>query len=38
MVSEILSGIYEQRFDLNANGVLEIQDRAIGLLYVLEFQ
>ncbi len=38
MVSQIISGIYEQRFDLNANGVLENQDRAIGVLYVLEFQ
>ncbi len=38
MVSQILSGVYEQRFDLNANGMLEIGDRAIGLLYVLEFQ
>ena len=38
MVSQVISGIYEQRFDLNANGVLDNQDRAIGVLYMLEFQ
>lgn len=37
-VSQLLSGIYDQRFDLNADGVLSIQDRAIEVLYVLEFQ
>ena len=38
IVSQILSGLYNQRFDLNADGVLNIGDRAIEILYVLEFQ
>ncbi len=38
MVLQLLSGIYDQRYDLNADGVLDIQDRAIEVLYVLEFQ
>ncbi len=38
MVSQLLWGTYAQRFDLNADGVLDIQDRAIEVLYVLEFQ
>ncbi len=38
MVSQLLSGVYDQRFDLNDDGVLNIQDRLIELLYVLEFQ
>ena len=38
MVSQLLSGTYAQRFDLNADGVLDIQDRAIEVLYVLNFQ
>ena len=38
IVSQILSGIYSQRFDLNADGVLNIGDRAIEVLYLLEFQ
>ena len=37
-VSQLLSGIYTQRFDFNTDGVLSIQDRAIEVLYVLEFQ
>ena len=38
MVSQLLSGSYDQRYDLNADGVLSIQDRAIEVLYVLNFQ
>ena len=38
IVFELLSGIYDQRYDLNADGVLDIRDRAIEVLYVLEFQ
>ncbi len=39
IVAQILSGIYDQRFDLNADGPpLNIGDRAIEVLYVLKFQ
>ena len=38
MVVQLLSGVYDQRFDLNGDGLLNIQDRIIELLYVLEFQ
>ncbi len=38
MVSQLLSAVYDQRYDLNADGVLTIQDRAIEVLYVLKFQ
>jgi len=38
MVFELLSGSYDQRFDLNADGVVDIGDRAIEVLYVLEYQ
>ncbi len=38
MVSQLLSLVYDQRFDLNGDGVLAIQDRAIEVLYVLNFQ
>ncbi len=38
MVSQLLSQVYDRRFDLNADGLLNIQDRLIELLYVLEFQ
>ena len=38
IVAQILSGVYDQRLDLNANGALNIQDRAIELLYLLEFR
>ena len=38
MVSQLMSGVYHQRFDLNADGALNVQDRAIEVLYVLEFQ
>ncbi len=38
IVSQLLSGIYDQRFDLNADGVVNIQDRAIEVLYVMKFQ
>ena len=34
MVFQLLSGVYDQRFDLNADGVLSIKDRAIEVLYV----
>ncbi len=34
MVSQILSGLYDQRFDLNADGELNIGDRAIEVLYM----
>ncbi len=38
MVSQLLSQVYDQRFDLNDDGLLNIFDRLIELLYVLEFQ
>ena len=38
IVFQLLSGSYDQRYDLNADGVLDILDRAIEVLYVLEFQ
>ncbi len=38
MVSQILSQVYDQRLDLNADAALNIGDRAIEVLYVLEFQ
>ncbi len=38
MVAQLLSLVYDQRFDLNDDGQLGIQDRAIEVLYMLEFQ
>ena len=38
MVSQLLSATYDQRFDLNADGSINIQERAIEVLYVLNFQ
>ncbi len=38
MVSGVLSRVYDQRLDFNADSALNILDRAIQVLYVLEFQ
>ena len=38
MVFQLLSLTYDQRFDLSGDGLLNIQDRAIEVLYVLNFQ
>ncbi len=38
LVAQLLSAVYLQRYDLNADGALTIQDRAIEVLYVLKFQ
>lgn len=38
MVAQLQSSVYDARFDLNGDGFLNVQDRAIEVLYLLEFQ